>query len=66
MEFWKFLPLLHKAYLFRSNSELGDLGLVGFIHIKLEAMEGHGTTQKFIFLVLFMLSFLQNVPKVIR
>ena len=36
------------------------------IHIMLESMGGHGTTQKLIFLALFMLSLLQNVPRVIR
>ena len=30
------------------------------IHIMLEVMGGHGRTQKFIFLALFMLSLLQN------
>ena len=39
-----------RSYLFRSNSELGDLGLVGklercrTIHIMLEVMGSHGTT----------------------
>ena len=48
-------------YLFRLNFEFGDLGLVRkiekcrIIHIKLEAMGGHSTTHKFIFLVFFML-----------
>ena len=36
------------------------------INIKLESMGGHGTTYKFIFWVLFMLSLLQNVPRAIR
>ena len=31
------------------------------IHIMLEVMEGHGTTHKFIFLALFMLSLLQTL-----
>ena len=36
------------------------------IHIMLEAMGGHGTTQRFLFLTFFMLSLLQNVPRAIR
>ena len=61
-----------RSYLFHSNSELGDLGLIGSlkgiesINFKLEAMGGHGITQKFIFLTLFMLFLLQNVPIAIR
>ena len=63
-----------RPYLFHSNSELGDLGLLGkigrfriqSIHIMLESKGGYGTTQKFIFLALFMPSLLQNVPRAIR
>ena len=36
------------------------------IHIMIEATGGHGITNKFIFLALFMLSLLQNVPRAIR
>ena len=56
-----------RLYLFRLNSELGDLGLFGklekcriHIYIKIEAMGGHGTSQKFIFLAIFMFSLLQK------
>ena len=44
-----------RPYLFLSNSELGDIRLIRNIerfriyNIKLEAMGGHGTTNKFIF-----------------
>ena len=36
------------------------------IHIMLEVMGGHGTTHKYIFLTLIMLSLLQNVPRSTR
>ena len=45
---------------------LKSLRGVESIHIMLEAMEGHGTTQKFIFLTLIMLSLLQNIPRDIK
>ena len=61
-----------RPYCFHSKFVLGDLDSlkslegVESIHIMLEAMGDHGTTQKFIFLTLFMLSLLQNVPRAIR
>ena len=70
--FRKFSLDFKRSYLFHSNSELGDLKSLEIlegvepIHIMLEAMGGHNTTQKFIFLALFMLSLLQNVPRAIR
>ena len=45
---------------------LESLRSVESIYINHEAMGGHGTTQKFIFFALFMLSLLQNVPRAIR
>ena len=45
---------------------LESLRSVKSIYINLEDMGGHGITQKFIFLVLFILSLLQNVPRAIR
>ena len=45
---------------------LESLRDVELIHIMLESMRGHGTTQKFIFLTLNMLFLLQNVPRAIR
>ena len=45
---------------------LESLEGVESIHVMIEAMGGHGTTQKFIFLALYMFSLLQNVPRAIR
>ena len=57
-----------RPYLFirTLNWVILDLEGVESIHIILEAMGGHGTIYKFIFLALFMLSLLQNVPRAIR
>ena len=59
-----------RPYLFHSNSELGDLGLVRGrcrIHLYHDLIHGRSwCNPEILILVLFMLSLLQNVPRAIR